>query len=402
MYFNLNHHTMRYLTIAFLLITSIAFGQGLQNVAGAAFNLVSLPAAPGTGSAAIDAAGESYTLIGRAFIQGGATSKTISTSGGKIVWRINTVTFANAGTNLRIGIQDVAATGLEDGTFDAYADLVGGTDVLAGSTTYQTAIESGTKTITNGDMIAISFEFTSRAGSDAMTLNYLAYSDYLCAGAQNFPYKTSDTGAGPVKSLDQCTTGFIIFDDGTFGWISIWPPHPLVSVASTAQTYNTGSTPDEYAAVFKLPYKATAIAATMAVASIATTDNFEFIIYTDPLGTPAVLQSLAIDPDFTAATSNGDRPYTYHFTSALTIEPDTWYGIAVRPTTANSINVQYMNYGSGNNTFKRLSPYGENIKWCGRTNQTGAFVETQTYHMPIINLIISALDDGKRERSSSF
>lgn len=34
------------------------------------------------------------------------------------------MTFANAGTNFRIGIQDVASTGLEDGTFDVYADLV--------------------------------------------------------------------------------------------------------------------------------------------------------------------------------------------------------------------------------------------------------------------------------------
>jgi len=43
----------------------------------------------------------------------------------------------------------VASTGLEDGTFDVYADLVGGTDTITGSADQLTAMETGTKTITH-------------------------------------------------------------------------------------------------------------------------------------------------------------------------------------------------------------------------------------------------------------
>ncbi len=103
----------------------------------------------GINNATMDGAGESQAFIGKVFLEAGTGSKTISSAGGKIRWRSGTVTFANAGTNFRIGIQDVASTGLEDGTFDVYADLVGGTDTITGSADQLTAMETGTKTISH-------------------------------------------------------------------------------------------------------------------------------------------------------------------------------------------------------------------------------------------------------------
>jgi hypothetical protein len=176
----------------------------------------------------------------------------------------------------------------------------------------------------------------------------------------------------------------------------------MLNTTTTAGTINTGTTPDEYAAVFSLPYKTTAIAAVFPIGSIGATDDFEFVFYTDPLGSPVAAQTLAIDPDFSGATSNGDRLYLFRFPSSVTIEPNVWYGIAVRPTTANSINFMYYSLGSGNSSLKNLNPFGVNIKLTSRTNQTGAFVETETYHLPVFQLFITTLDDGKRERSSTF
>ena len=70
--------------------------------------------------------------------------------------------FSNGSTNLRIGLQDVTpATGFEDGTFDVYADLVGGTDTIAEDVILATPMESGTKTVTHGDLLAIAIEMTA-------------------------------------------------------------------------------------------------------------------------------------------------------------------------------------------------------------------------------------------------
>ena len=73
-----------------------------------------------TNFSAIAAAGRSIAVIGKLVLAAGTGSKTISSAGGKIyIGKIASRTFANAGSTLRIGIQDVTAgTGLEDGVFD--------------------------------------------------------------------------------------------------------------------------------------------------------------------------------------------------------------------------------------------------------------------------------------------
>lgn len=55
----------------------------------------------------IDASGEKFAFIGTLWLSGGATSKTFSSSGGKIRFMGgSSMTFSNAGTTLRVGIQD--------------------------------------------------------------------------------------------------------------------------------------------------------------------------------------------------------------------------------------------------------------------------------------------------------
>jgi hypothetical protein len=204
---------------------------------------------------AMDANGESVAGIGQIFLEGGAAggTKTISNVG-KIYWKTAGSTFANAGTNVRVGLQDVSTTtGLEDGTFDVYQDLVGGTDTIAANSVIITTMDTGTKTITHGDVVAVCVEMTTRGGVD--TINVIRESNPVGIGS-GLPYATGDTGT-LSKTGNNIPIFLIEFDDGTLGWFN--PGHYLVgNLYATSQStidFSNGSTPDEYAAVFKVPFK---------------------------------------------------------------------------------------------------------------------------------------------------
>src|SRR5512146_744096 len=118
-----------------------------------------------SGTSALNAAGYKTAFIGNVYISGRPVgAKTISAAGGgSISFTPGTNTFADAGTNLRVGIQDADTSNspvVPDGTHDVYADLVPGSVTLTGGTWYEADMSSGTKSITHGQEIAIVFEMT--------------------------------------------------------------------------------------------------------------------------------------------------------------------------------------------------------------------------------------------------
>lgn len=335
----------------------------------------------------MDAAGESTGLIGRVFLEAGSGSKTISSSGGQIYLRFGTVTFANAGTNLRIGIQDVATTGLEDGTFDVYADLVGGTDTITGSAVRKTAMETGSKTINHGDIVAVVVEMTARGGTDSVQLTRASGNTPVGSG---FPYTTADTGTLAKQSNPMPLTT-IEFDDGTMGWFA--PYYLAGNVYSSANTidFSQSDTPDEHAAVFKVPFKCQVNAVAINIGSPSSGRTFEIVFYSDAEGTPTVIETFTPDEDL--FSTNSGLLWCY-LTTPQTLTIGTWYAISLRPTTVNTNRILYYDLGSGFEKLKRPSDFGSNMKLSKRTNQTGAFVETQTYHLPLFAIQVSKLDDG--------
>ena len=118
----------------------------------------------------INGVGESYGVIGRVRIPGNATGKVISAAGnGQILWMTGAVTWATAGSKIRVGIQDVdTSTGLEDGTFDVYRELTQGADAISASVYRADTMNNGTKTLSDGDLIAIVVEMTVRNGADSI------------------------------------------------------------------------------------------------------------------------------------------------------------------------------------------------------------------------------------------
>lgn len=334
------------------------------------------------GSSTIDAAGESRAIIGKVFLEAGSGSKTISSAGGKIHWRTSSVTFVSGSTNLRMGIQDLASTGLEDGTYDVQADLVGGTDTITANSIMSTPMESGSKTISHGDQIAVVIEMTARGGADSVQVQGCSSNVF------GMPYGSADTGVLAKTATVPYIT--IEFDDGTVGWFHPCHALPGNSIAGTSiSPFGSASTPDERALIFKLPVTATLCGVSACLSPSASTSDFELILYSNPLKNPVAERTVSFDGDITSVTAQA--MYNALF-SEFVLQRNVEYAIAVRPTTANTLSTY--EYAFGSTALMKPTVLGTNWYLGTRTDQTGAF-STTTTTIPHIGLWLSKLHDGQ-------
>lgn len=334
------------------------------------------------GGGSIDAANEYRGVVGQLFLKDGPGTKTCSAAGGCHIWwdAQNTATFANAGTTLRIGIQDVDASGFGDGTFDVSADLVGGTDTISQGTV-DTPMESNFKTMSYGDIIAIQATMISRGGSDAVVPDAFSRlpSVYAVLG---FPYGVFSAGT-PTKSSFIYFKAMIQFDDSSYGWINAAPNLAFTQVVATLLTFGTGTTPDEYALVGSLPFDCGCSGFSWFVENIAAGDDFEYILYTDPLGTPAAVSggTITMDPDL-AITTVASGYLTGRFSANKLLTAGTLYGFAIRPTTANTISIVHENTTSGAEAANKSGQLFNSVGLYSRSDQTGAFASVTAQAIP--------------------
>lgn len=372
--------------------------QNIPNGEGFLFDSVFGGITNGASTNVCNAVGESVSFIGNIYIEGAASSKVISgAGGGKIVFRTSTVTFNDAATTFRIGMQDVAATGLETGVFDVYTDLTGAGAAIAPNTSYEMIMTNGTKTINHLDLVAISFEMTARGESDSIAIiSYL--NQNAITTSKTFPYRTADQGLGPVRANVASNFGCIIFDDGTLGWLQGGFVLPNRTTNNTS--ININSAPDEYAYVFQIPFKCSIRGGYVQLTMPNTTSNCEIILYSNAETSPVVERTVVIDPNIKGSTTNG--MYHVSFTSYI-LSPGVWYALAVRSTTTTTITLVSITIGASfGNKYKKPLPFGANCKLSGRTNQAGAFAEVQPHFIPVFGLWIDALDDGISTAGSPF
>lgn len=336
----------------------------------------------------LNANGEYCAIIGHVHLQDGGAggSRTISAAGGGRIF-LNTassITWATGTTVVVTGIQDVDAAGLPDTTFDVSASWSPGTETFANNTLYNVAMESGSKTLSQGQLIAIVVQMTNRGGTDQLTIDAVGLSAVV--GDFGVPY-----GVLNGSFTTSVQRHMILFDDATVGWITFAPLVWNTAVAVTSINFNSGSTPDEYAAVVSFDAPMTFSAIGVVVSNVATADPFEVIWYTDPFGSPSAAVTFTPDPDQMVDTSTGILWFT--FTTPITVTAGAFYAAAVRPTSANNITISHYDLTSGFDGLKAQQPW-TTIQFAARTNQTGAFVETQAYHLPWLYMLQSGVDDG--------
>lgn len=267
-------------------------------------------------------------------------SKTISAAGGgSISWNIgSSVVFADAGSTFRMGLQDVSTTtnpGQGDGTFDVYKDMVGGTDTFTASSINDIVMGTGTKTLSQGDLVAVAAHAVSRAGSDSVRIDAISsFRGYT----HNFPAFTTSASGASFLRVSATPSAVITFDDGTKGVLSFSTPGVY---NSGLQAFNVSTgTADEYGNIVVTDAPQYLVGFAYSSYPSSTSGDFEFVVYTDPLGTPAVFHSETVDLTVSAAGAFNSAEFKWAMDTPLKLPAGT-YAVTIRPTTANNMNVGY-------------------------------------------------------------
>lgn len=347
----------------------------------------------GANTGTMDAAGEKYALIGQLFIEGRpAGAKTLST--GKIWFRTGTCVFADVATTLDIGIQDVAIgagpIAQPDGTFDVKTTLTGG----AGLTTVAVnspAMTSGTKSMTHGDLIAVVFDMTARGGTDSVTVlscdrNIVRSADtqlpvtnaYIAAAWQT----AATVGAGRVPNVA------IEFDDGTLGWLDMAPAFTAIAT----ELFSDSTNPDERGLIFQVPWDCKIDELWAICGRTDANSDFTLKLYSDPLGTPTLLASVAVlAENMGAATTQGF--FTGLLASQISLTKNTDYAVTLLAT--GTSNARLATNTFFDEKFRKMWNGGTTVKKATRDGSTGAFTaETPAVTMPRVGVRIYSLDDG--------
>jgi hypothetical protein len=339
----------------------------------------------------LDAATEKVVCVGRLWLADRGSSKAFSSAGAKIYWQSGSPTvFANAATNLRIGLQDMDAAdtsipGQPDGTFDVYDDLVGATDTITSTTTQTTTMSSGSKTLSHGDLIAVVFDLTARGGVDSVLVQGVATT------TATFPWIGLFTASWAVQNMAPNIA--LEMDDGTLGLLD--GTFPIFHSSGNTVTFGSVSSPNEYGIIFQVPFNCKIDAVRMVCAHNNGSADAEVILYSDPLGTPAAMHTYTIDASFQQNSVN--RPQVYPFGAEIELQANTDYAVTYKPTTATSISLGRWDINTGPDTLLQLIG-GPNLRQGSRAS--GAFTESTSF-VPWIDVRISSVHDGTGGGGSS-
>lgn len=264
----------------------------------------------------LDAAGEKRALVFSLPKAGTIT---------KIGFHVSAVTTSET---LRVGLETVGADGLPTGT--QFGGSAVGTQVSpAGGTSYAVALATGATVAAGdvGDLVAAVIQFDSATGN--LRLGSVSSAN----GGSRLPYGVNHDGASWAKSDG---AGFSIlwaeYSDGSVEDIGT-----MVGI-SGAHSFNSGSSPDEYGARFTLPIAAR-VWGIWFVGSLPAGADYELVLYE---GTTAH-RTRAHDGDQSGGTGIfANYVHIARFETPLDLAANTEYIAALRPTTATSLTLRYM------------------------------------------------------------
>jgi hypothetical protein len=213
------------------------------------------------------------------------------------------------------------------------------------------------------------------------------------ASLAHYPLTLQDTGGGAWASSG---AGFEwIVEFATTGVKPVTGLNPN-SGAGTITSFNSGTSPDERALRFQVPFKCRIAGLRVAMFNIAAGADFTYSIWDAAGDTDAeALAQASIDGDFAISTTQ-DGYVDLWFDAPVAPDIGTTYHAGVRADTANSIGLaEFSNSDVANALlgFPGVSAqmYLATRAWSAGT--AGAWTDTTTT-LPLIHLIIDQLDDG--------
>ena len=294
--------------------------------------------------------------------------------------RTGTVTVSDT---LKVGIYTVdTATGAPTAT--AYGGMVAGTQGTLSTDSWYTVSLGTAASATRGDVIAAVIEFNSFVAGNLALSHVSANSSYRANRPYRAQYEASWTVAGTGGNLVLA----IEYDDNTVDYVPGTYPWSAITVTN----FNSGTTPDEYALKFKLPFPAR-ISGFGTLWTGQSNGDFDAVLY-DSDGT-TVLESLSVDNDLASAT-NALWGYG-HFDTPVTLSKDTFYYLSLKPTSVTNVSVATMDVSAA--VFLDQVEGGQNFHLATKTD-AGAFSATTTSR-PFIFLQFDQFDAGASSGGAS-
>lgn len=309
-------------------------------------------------------------------------------------WVMGTVN-NNPDNGIRLSFQDIdPATGFPDGVQDQFADMTG--TFISGAwqvptVMTDTGLSGGVKrVVTRGQYLGCVLDFINFVALDnwgpncqsASATTYMAthHSAYCLNGSTGTYVKTNNTPAIALK-----------YNDGSYGII----PFVYPMLAGNTHAYNNGSTPDERALRFKVPYSCRITGFWVRLLSGAVMD----VILYDSANN--VLASASLDPDIRGGTAT--ETISMLFNTEVTLDPAETYRLSFLPTSASSISIYSIDVP--NNALLATIPGG--IEWYSSTRvNAGSWTDVTTNRL-LAGLILNGFDlsgagGGGGEHSSVF
>lgn len=266
------------------------------------------------------------------------------------------------------------STGVPTGTLFGTTTNV---TVASGSITANTWIVSGNLTadasVTKGDLMALVI-------APSGTPNYVIRRLNRTPTDVNFPYCARFESSAWTK-LANPPTFAVEYSDGTFAIIHGAYPYSAINT----HAINTGTTPDEIALKFKLSAPVRVCGAWF-IAILG--NNMDVVLY-DSNGS-SVLATHSVPGNVAGQIADADSPYYAYFTTSQELDADTFYYMALKPTSASS-DTFYSTDVSSAAVLDQLQG-GQNFHWAQQTN-AGGWTPTTT-RRPVMGLLIDGIDDG--------
>ena len=304
-------------------------------------------------------------------------------------FRTGTVT---TGATVDVRIETVTG-GRPSGTLWATDTNIGVVIADGDDNVWKSGALTAAASISQGDEFAI--VIASSAGTPNMVLTGITgnagdWKDHYPLLLQNA------TGAYGTPTAEQHFNWII---ELTTAGVVPFPSTLPLSPGGTITAFNSGTSPDERALRFQVPFKCRCRGIRAIMFNIAAGADFTFSLWDASGDTDAeALAQAAEDGDFALSTSV-DGAVKLYFDTAVTLEKDTTYYAGVRADTANSISLGEMTAtASVTNSVRAFPiPNSGNVYLATRTwtaGTAGAWTETATTTLPLISLIIDQVDDG--------
>lgn len=334
----------------------------------------------------VDAAAEAVIMWGRVYTADGGTH-TLDTSGSSSLgWRTGAVTFANAGTTVKVGLATMdagngpparATNAAGVVTFSVSKSMTGGGGGVTANAWQEHVPDAGSLSVAHGDLIAFVVQMTARGGADAVNVQTVN------ASLDNRRPSVTSFASSSYGDLADLPNVVITFSDGTLG--TFWGGF-VASVSTTTQTWNSGSATKEYGNVIQLPFPTKVYG----LAALATgSGDFDLVLYSDPLGTPAAEKTLSFDANIASSTSTTVATYEL-FASPYTLPANTPVAAIMKPGATN-LNSKYLTLNAA--AHQALHTGGANCYAVNRAS--GAFApQNSSKDRFAIGLLVGAFHDA--------